>query len=224
MNNPPASFSDLALDTVALSAELGRLKIVPVITLDDPGIAREVGAALKAGGLPVAEVTFRTAAAAQALQRMAADPNLLVGAGTVVDAAQVDQAVALGARFVVSPGFKPAVVRRAQDLKVPIIPGAATPSELMAIAEYGLTLVKLFPAEPLGGVKMVRALAGPFPTIKFIPTGGIAAAQLRSYLNEPSVLAVGGSWMVPASVITSRSFDELTRLSAESVRTASRAS
>lgn len=224
MSNPLASFSGPSLDSAGLSAELGRLKIVPVLTIDDPGVAREVGAALKAGGLPVAEVTFRTPAAAQALQQMAADRDLLVGAGTVVDAAQVDEAVALGARFVVSPGFKSAVVRRAHELGIPIIPGAATPSEVMAIAEYGLTLVKLFPAEPLGGVKMVTALAGPFPTIKFLPTGGIAAAQLRSYLDQPSVLAVGGSWMVPASAIASRSFDELTRLSAESVRTASETS
>ncbi len=224
MSSPSASFSGLRLDAAGLAAELGRFKVVPVLTIDDPGVAREVGTALKAGGLPVAEVTFRTPAAAQALQQMAADPDLLVGAGTVVDAAQVDQAVALGARFVVSPGFKPAVLRRAQELGVPIIPGAATPSELMAIAEYGLTLVKLFPAEPLGGVKMVAALDGPFPTIKLLPTGGIAAAQLRSYLEQPSVVAVGGSWMVPASAIAGRSFDELTRLSAESVRTASGAS
>ncbi len=217
----PATFSGLSLNSSELAAALGRLKIVPVLTIDDPGVARDVGAALKAGGLPVAEVTFRTAAAAKALQHMAADRDLLVGAGTVVDAAQVDQAVGLGARFVVSPGFQPAVVRRALELEVPIIPGAATPSDLMSITEYGLTLVKLFPAEPLGGVKMVTALAGPFPTIKFIPTGGITAAQLRSYLDQPSVLAVGGSWMVPASLMASRSFDELTRLSAESVEIAS---
>lgn len=206
-----------------MSAPIGIItthRIVPVVVLDDPADAEPLGAALKAGGLPVAEVTFRTAAAEESLRRMALDPELLVGAGTIVRADQVDRAVALGARFVVSPGLSQAVVRRSQELGIPVLPGVSTPTEITAALDLGLTIVKLFPAQSLGGVPTVRALSAPFPTLRFIPTGGITAAQLRSYLDLRCVAAVGGSWMVATSLVRAGRFDEVTRLTAEAVATA----
>lgn len=196
---------------------ISSVRLLPVVVLDDAAHAEPLGAALKAGGLPVAEVTFRTAAAEEALRRMAADPELFVGAGTVVRAEQVDRAVAAGARFIVSPGLSTTVVRRAQELGVPVFPGVATPSEIMAALDLGLSTVKLFPAESLGGVATVKAFAAPFPQVTFIPTGGIKADQLVSYLEVASVVAIGGSWMVASSLVTSGAFDEITRRTVEAV-------
>ena len=192
-------------------------RLVPVVVLEDAAAAEPLGAALKAGGLPIAEVTFRTPAAEESLRRLAADPELFVGAGTVVRVEQVDRAVEAGARFIVSPGLSAAVVRRTQELGVPIYPGVATPSEIMAALDLGLTTVKLFPVETLGGVAAVKALSAPFTQVRFIPTGGIKAAQLVSYLECPSVLAVGGSWMVAPLLVAAGAFAEITRLTAEAV-------
>jgi 2-dehydro-3-deoxyphosphogluconate aldolase/(4S)-4-hydroxy-2-oxoglutarate aldolase len=153
---------------------------------------------------------------------MADDGRLLVGAGTVVTPDQVDAAVAAGASFVVSPGFSVAVVRRCVELGVPTFPGVATASDIMAAVQEELDIVKFFPAEPLGGVTMIRALAGPFPSMRFLPTGVITAQQLPTYLANPSVVAVGGSWMVAPKLIAGGKWDEITRLTAEAVAVAAR--
>lgn len=205
---------------VVAAIENGRL--VPVIVIEDPGAARPLGEALAAGGLRCAEVTFRTAAAEAALAAMAEDPRLLVGAGTVVRPDQVDRAVAAGARFIVSPGFSPAVVRHCAQVGVPVVPGVATATEIQAAREEGLDLLKFFPAEPLGGLAMLKALAAPFPGVRFVPTGGITAAQLGDYLAHPSVAAVGGSWMVAPTLIAAGAWDEITRLTADAVAIAAK--
>lgn len=185
-------------------------RIVPVVVLEDADAAAPLADALIAGGLRCAEVTFRTAAAAEAIRRMAERPGMLVGAGTVLTAAQVEQAVAAGARFVVSPGFSAAVVQRCRDLGVPVFPGAASPTEIMQALDAGLDTVKFFPAEQLGGVPMVKALAAPFRSVRFIPTGGVNTANLADYLAVPSVLAVGGTWMVAPDLLAARDWAAVT--------------
>lgn len=191
--------------------------VLPVIVLEDASFAVPLGDALKAGGLPIAEVTFRTAAAEEALHALAADPALLVGAGTVLDVDQVNRAVDAGARFIVSPGLRASVVRRAQELGVEVWPGVATPTEVLAALELGLGVVKLFPAGPLGGADLVKALAGPFPAVRFIPTGGVTHANLRDYLALASVVAVGGSWMVPPALLAQGDFTGISGLCAQAV-------
>jgi 2-dehydro-3-deoxyphosphogluconate aldolase/(4S)-4-hydroxy-2-oxoglutarate aldolase len=205
---------------VITTIETGRL--VPVIVIEDPAAARPLAAALLLGGLRCAEVTFRTAAAEAALAAMAQDPRLLVGAGTVVRPEQVDRAVAAGARFIVSPGISPSVVRHCRSVGVPVVPGVATATEIQAAGEEGLDVLKFFPAEPLGGLAMLKALAAPFPGVRFVPTGGIGAAQLGDYLAHRSVLAVGGSWMVAPKLVAAGAWDEITRLTAEAVELARR--
>jgi 2-dehydro-3-deoxyphosphogluconate aldolase/(4S)-4-hydroxy-2-oxoglutarate aldolase len=202
---------------VAIFDLLAERRVVPVVVLQDPGGAKPLAAALAAGGLPLAEVTFRTAAAAATVAAMAEDPALTVGAGTVISVDQVDAAVAAGAQFVVSPGFSARVVSRCQELGVPVVPGVATATELMAALDAGITTVKLFPAEASGGIKLLRSLAPVFPQVRFVPTGGITAANAPIYLAEPSVLAVGGSWMVAPSLLAQCSWARVTRLAAEAV-------
>ena len=201
-------------------AEVLATRLVPVIVIDDVAAALPLADALVAGGLRSAEVTFRTDAAEAVVRAMSADGRLLVGAGTVVTADQVDRAVAAGARFIVSPGFSPAVVRHARELGVPVFPGVATATEIIAALAEGVDVVKFFPAEPLGGVTMIKALAAPFRSVRFIPTGGIAAAQLPGYLAVPAVAAVGGSWMVATKLIAEGRWDEITKLTAEAVAVA----
>jgi 2-dehydro-3-deoxyphosphogluconate aldolase/(4S)-4-hydroxy-2-oxoglutarate aldolase len=205
----------MAEPDVIRTIEKGRL--VPAVVIDDPAAARPLAEALVAGGLPCAEVTFRTPAAEAALAAMAADPRLLVGAGTVVRPEQVDRAVAAGARFIVSPGLSVGVVRHCRRLGVPVVPGVATATEIQAAGEEGLDVLKFFPAEPLGGLPTLAALAAPFPGVRFVPTGGIGAAQLGRYLAHPSVLAVGGTWMVAPKLVAAGAWDEITRLAAEAV-------
>jgi 2-dehydro-3-deoxyphosphogluconate aldolase / (4S)-4-hydroxy-2-oxoglutarate aldolase len=202
---------------MSVMAAIAEVRLVPVIVLEDEGSAAPLADALVAGGLRCAEVTFRTPAARAALRIMAADDRLLVGAGTGVTPAQVDEAVAAGARFIVSPGFSAAVVRQCAAAGVPVFPGVATATDLMAAVQEGLDVVKFFPAEPLGGVKMISALAAPFPSMRFVPTGGITAAGLPAYLAHPAVLAVGGSWMVAPKLIAAGEWGEITRLTAEAV-------
>ena len=196
---------------------LATTRLVPVVVIEHAEDARPLAAALAAGGLRCAEITFRTDAAEAALRAMTEDESLLVGAGTVLTPAQVDRAVAAGARFLVSPGLSPTVVRHCQALGVPVFPGVATATEIQAALEEGVDIVKFFPAEPLGGVTMVSALAAPFTGVRFIPTGGISATQLAGYLAHRSVLAVGGSWMVAPKLIAAGAWDEITRLTAEAV-------
>lgn len=180
-----------------LLAALGRHLLVPVVVIDDARAADGLGDGLVAGGLPVAEVTFRTDAGVEALRRLAGRGDLLVGAGTVLTPAQVDQAARAGAAFVVSPGFSPAVVERCRERGVLPLPGAVTATEIQAALEAGLSTVKFFPAESSGGAAAVGALAAPFGGLSVMPTGGIGPANLAQYLALPAVHAVGGSWMVP---------------------------
>jgi len=207
---------------MSVVAEIEGGRLVPVIVVEDAASVPPLADALVAGGLRCAEVTFRTSAAQAALGVMAADGRLLVGAGTVVTPDQVDAAVGAGAAFIVSPGFNVAVVRRCAELGVPTFPGVATASDVMAAVAEELDIVKFFPAEPLGGVKMISALAAPFPSMRFIPTGGITAELLPRYLAHRAVAAVGGSWMVAPKLIAGGEWDEITRLTAEAVATAAR--
>ncbi|UKJ64185.1 bifunctional 4-hydroxy-2-oxoglutarate aldolase/2-dehydro-3-deoxy-phosphogluconate aldolase [Cellulosimicrobium cellulans] len=203
---------------------IARTRVVPVVVVDDAEQGVLVASALRDGGLPVAEVTFRTAGARAAIEAIAREvPDVLVGAGTVVDAAQVDEAVEAGARFLVSPGLSAAVVRRAQEVGVPVLPGVATPSDVIAALDLGLDAVKLFPANVVGGPAAVKAFSAPFPGLRFVPTGGVSAANLLDYLALPSVLAAGGSWMVDAALVRAGDTAEITRRTREAVELAATA-
>lgn len=197
-------------------ARLGRARLVPVVVIDDAGCAGPLADALVSAGLPVAEVTFRTAAAEKAVAAMASRGDVLVGAGTIRTADQVDRAVGAGASYVVSPGLSRAVVERCHHHGVLALPGAVTATEIMAAAELGLGVVKFFPAGTSGGAQAVAALAAPFPDMGLVPTGGIGPAQLQAYLDLPPVVAVGGSWMVPRAAVA-HDPDEVHRLTREAV-------
>jgi 2-dehydro-3-deoxyphosphogluconate aldolase/(4S)-4-hydroxy-2-oxoglutarate aldolase len=190
-------------------------RILPVVVLEELETAVPVASALAEGGLPVAEITFRTAAAAAAIRRIAAETDSLVGAGTVVRPEQVDEAVAAGARFIVTPGLSLRVIERCRELDVLVIPGVATATDVIAALDQGLNLLKLFPAEAAGGVALLRALRGPFPDVRFVPTGGISAANAASYLALPSVAAVGGSWIVAPELVAARDYAAITQLARE---------
>lgn len=172
--------------------------VVPVVVIEDPSRSALVAEGLATGGLPVAEVTFRTEAAARAIATMAEDPDFLVGAGTVVTPDQVDRAVEAGARFIVSPGLSRAVVERARHHDVPVLPAVVTPTEIMAGLDLGLDTFKFFPAGTFGGASALAALHGPFPTLRFMPTGGVRQSNLSEFLALPYVPAVGGTWLTPA--------------------------
>ncbi|WP_265520826.1 bifunctional 4-hydroxy-2-oxoglutarate aldolase/2-dehydro-3-deoxy-phosphogluconate aldolase [Oerskovia flava] len=198
--------------------QLGAARVVPVVVVDGAADGLQVAGALADGGLPVAEVTFRTAGAHLAIEAIASErPDVLVGAGTIVTAQQVDEAVRVGARFLVSPGLSADVVRRAQHHGVPILPGVATPSDIIAALDLGLDLVKLFPAGVLGGPATVKAFSAPFPGVRFVPTGGVGAANLLDYLALPAVHAAGGSWMVERSLVAAGDWAEITRRTREAV-------
>lgn len=175
---------------------LSGYRVVPVLALNDPHAAGWLAEQLVDGGLPIVEVTFRTERATDVLAVMARNPGLMVGAGTVTTGAQVQLAHQVGARFVVSPGLSEEVIRACRAIDMPVIPGVATATEIMAALELGLRTLKFFPAERLGGVTMLSALAPVFPDVSFVPTGGITAANARQYLDLASVLAIGGSWML----------------------------
>lgn len=192
-------------------------RLVPVVVLDDAADADPLAGALVAGGLPVAEVTFRTAAARDSIRAMADRGDVLVGAGTVLTVEQVDQAVEAGAAYVVSPGLSRAVVERCQEHGVLALPGAVTATEVQAALELGITTVKFFPAGTSGGAAAIKALAAPFGGVRFVPTGGIGPANLQDYLGIAAVAAVGGSWMVPRDRIRAGDFDGVRFLSAEAV-------
>jgi 2-dehydro-3-deoxyphosphogluconate aldolase/(4S)-4-hydroxy-2-oxoglutarate aldolase len=200
---------------------LGSHRLVPVVVLDDAARAGALADALVAGGLPVAEVTFRTSAAPAAIGAIAERGDVIVGAGTVLNADQVDRAVAAGARFIVSPGYSPAVVERSLEHGVPVLPGATTATEVMMALHDGLDAVKFFPAGTSGGPKAIAALAAPFGDVAFVPTGGVGTANLADYLSLPCVTAVGGSWMVPRNLVNAGDRAEITRLVAAAVAAAS---
>ncbi len=208
------------LEAGAVVAAVGAGRILPVVVLDDARDAAPLAVALVEGGLRSVEVTFRTDAAAEAIRAMSERPDLLVGAGTVLTPDQVDRAVEAGARFVVSPGFGPAVVRHCQQLGVPVFPGVTSPTEIMMALDAGLDTVKFFPAEQLGGLGMIKALAAPFRSVRFIPTGGVNTENLTAYLAHPAVLAVGGTWMVAPDLIAAARWDEVTRRTSAAVATA----
>jgi len=196
---------------------LSAARLVPVVVLDDAADADALAGALVAGGLPVAEVTFRTAAAQDSIRAMAARGDILVGAGTILTAAQVDQAVAAGASYVVSPGLSRAVVERCAEHGVLALPGAVTATEITAALEMGLTTVKFFPAGTSGGAAAITALSAPFVGLRFVPTGGVGPKNLGDYLSIPAVAAVGGSWMVPRDRVKAGDFAGIATLTAEAV-------
>jgi 2-dehydro-3-deoxyphosphogluconate aldolase/(4S)-4-hydroxy-2-oxoglutarate aldolase len=190
--------------------------VVPVITIDRAEDAGSVAAALVRGGIPYAEITFRTPAAAHAIDRMRREvPQLTVGAGTVLTVEQAAEAVTSGAHYLVSPAFDAAVVDWCEEHSVPLVPGVATPSEINAAWQRGLRTLKLFPAEQLGGVALLRALRGPFPEIRFVPTGGITAGNLGDYARQPNVAACGGSWIATREAISGRRFDDIVEAAQE---------
>ena len=196
---------------ISIAAQFRQFRLVPVIVIDDPSSAPSLGRALSAGGLPCAEITFRTPRAREALARLAEEcPELLVGAGTVLTPAQAKDACDAGAKFVVAPGFNAAVVDYCLENDVPVFPGIATPSEIEAALSHGLNVLKFFPAEALGGIPYLKAISAPYPGISFMPTGGIGLENLGSYLSFPPVVACGGSWMAPADWITAGDFDRIT--------------
>jgi len=197
-----------------------KLGIIPVVVIDDAKDAVPLAKALCEGGLPVAEVTFRTDAAEEAIRLMAeAYPEMLVGAGTVLTTEQVDRAVAAGSKFIVSPGLNPKVVKYCQEKNVPITPGTARPTDIEMALELGLDVVKFFPAEQNGGLAMIKAMAAPYTKVKFMPTGGINAKNLKSYLDFDKIIACGGSWMVPKDLVAAGDFEAIKNLTREAVNT-----
>ncbi|MDX3451997.1 bifunctional 4-hydroxy-2-oxoglutarate aldolase/2-dehydro-3-deoxy-phosphogluconate aldolase [Streptomyces sp. ME02-8801-2C] len=201
----------------SLTDVLAGARLMPVLTVPDPATAAPLAEALAAGGARCAEVTFRTPDAEQVVKTMAAHGHLTVGAGTILTAEQAERAVAAGARFLVSPGLDDEVIAKCRELGVPVVPGIATPTELMRALKAGLDTVKLFPAEAIGGTSTLRALAAPFPQMRFVPTGGIRAEGLAAYLAEPSVLAVGGSWLATPAHLEHGQYTEICRLTADAV-------
>jgi 2-dehydro-3-deoxyphosphogluconate aldolase/(4S)-4-hydroxy-2-oxoglutarate aldolase len=198
---------------VAVLEEIGKIGIVPVIKIDDPEKAVPLARALLAGDIPCAEITFRTKAGAEALSRISREvPEILIGAGTVLTVGQVDEAIAAGAKFIVSPGFNPRVAGHCIEKGIPITPGCSGPSDMEAALEAGLQVVKFFPAEQTGGLDYIKAVAAPYPTLRFMPTGGINAGNIASYIAYEKILACGGSWMVPPDRIAAGDFDAVTAL------------
>lgn len=199
--------------------QIRQMKIVPVIVIDDPEDAVPLARALVEGGLPCAEVTFRTPTAAESLRRITeAYPDMLVGAGTVLTPEQADRAVAAGAKFLVSPGFNPLVVDHAQRIGVPIFPGVCTPTEIEMALQKGLRVVKFFPAEPAGGLPYLKAVSAPYVGLQFIPTGGIGLGNIASYLAFKPIVACGGSWMVAPDWIRAKDFARIQQEVANAVQ------
>ncbi|MFZ1381672.1 MAG: bifunctional 4-hydroxy-2-oxoglutarate aldolase/2-dehydro-3-deoxy-phosphogluconate aldolase [Scrofimicrobium sp.] len=192
-------------------------KLVPVVVLERATDASNLADALVSGGLPVAEVTFRTDAAEESIRAMSARGDIIVGAGTVLTVEQVDRAVDAGAQFLVSPGTNSRVIKRSQELGIPILPGAVTATEIQAVLDLGLDVVKFFPASTSGGAAAIAALAAPFRGVRFVPTGGVSASNLGDYLRIPAVAAAGGSWMVSPKLIAAGEFDQIRALTAAAV-------
>jgi 2-dehydro-3-deoxyphosphogluconate aldolase/(4S)-4-hydroxy-2-oxoglutarate aldolase len=196
--------------------QIGSTGIVPVVVLNKADDAKPLAQSLVNGGLPCAEVTFRTDAAEESIRIISKEfPNMLTGAGTVLSVEQVKRAVGAGAKFIVSPGFNPKVVEYCLKKNYPITPGIMTPTELEMALDYGLEVVKFFPAENAGGLKMIKAMSAPYTKMLFMPTGGINPQNVRDYLSCTKILACGGSWMVKSDLITSGNFAEIERLTRE---------
>ena len=196
--------------------KIGEVGIIPVAVLDDAKDAEPLAKALIDGGLPCVEVTFRTDAAEESIRRITQKyPDLFVGAGTVLTKDQVDRAMGAGAKFIVTPGFNPAVVQHCIDRGITVCPGVCTPTEIEMALEKGIDTVKFFPAEASGGLSFIKAVAAPYTTLKFMPTGGISAKNVRDYLAYDRIHACGGSWMVKGDLIRSGNFDKITELARE---------
>lgn len=201
-----------------MQEQLQKFGVVPVVVLNDAKDALPLAKALIEGGLPCAEVTFRTEAAEESIRQMAAEyPEMLVGAGTVLTIEQVDRAVNAGARFIVSPGFDPEIVDYCLSKEIPIFPGCITPSEVAQAVKRGLKVVKFFPAEQFGGVATIKALAAPYTMVRFMPTGGVSAKNLKDYLSCDKIIACGGSWMVKGDMIQAGEFDKICEMTKEAV-------
>ena len=198
--------------------------VVPIVVLDDADDAAPLAEALIKGGLPCAEVTFRTEAAEESIRIMNKKyPDMLVGAGTVLTTEQVDRAVAAGAKFIVSPGFDPEIVDYCLEKKIPVFPGCISPSEVAQAVKRGLKVVKFFPAEQAGGLAMLKAMAAPYTMLKFMPTGGINTKNLKEYLGFSKILCCGGSWMVKGDMIKNKEFDKITEMTREATELAAAA-
>ncbi len=196
--------------------KLGVIGIVPVIALDDAKDAIPLGEALQRGGLPCAEITFRTAAAEEAIRLMTkAFPDMMIGAGTVLTTEQVDRAVAAGAQFIVAPGCNPRIVRYCVERNIPMAPGVATASEIEQALECGVKKMKFFPAEANGGLPMIKALAAPYVGVTFMPTGGLNKDNVKEYLSYDRIFACGGTWMVKKNLISEGRFDEIEQMAKE---------
>ena len=201
-----------------LVPRLQALKFVPLLAVERDQYAVRLGAALRQSGIPAAEITFRTAAAGEAIRRLRdAQPEMLIAAGTVLNAAQAKAAQQAGADFIVSPGFNPNTVKACQDMGIAITPGINNPMAIEAALELGIRTVKFFPAEASGGIPMLKALLAPYAMLQVMPTGGIGAKNIRDYLALPNVIACGGSWMVEKSLLAARNWEEVARLSREAV-------
>lgn len=203
------------MNQTALLPQLEAYKLVPVIKLDSPDDALPLAEALITGGLPVAEITFRTDAARESIRKIrSAYPDMLTGAGTVLSLEQAKAAADAGASFIVSPGMNRDVVEFSIENHIPVFPGACTPTEIMAAMEYGLEVVKFFPAKQYGGLDTIKALSAPFPSVRFMPTGGISEANIKDFLAFPKIIACGGSFMASGSLISQKKFDDIRKLTA----------
>jgi len=201
-----------------LLEKLGLLGVVPVVKIERAEDAVELGRALLAGGLPCAEITFRTPAAEETIRRISSSlPEIIVGAGTVLSVDQANKAVSAGARFIVSPGFNQKVVDWCLQNEMPVTPGVVTPTEIDMALDRGLNILKFFPAEAIGGIAVLKAISAPYGGVKFIPTGGINQNNLADYLALPSVHCCGGSWLVKANLISAGRFDEITKLTRDAM-------
>jgi 2-dehydro-3-deoxyphosphogluconate aldolase/(4S)-4-hydroxy-2-oxoglutarate aldolase len=200
-----------------VAEQLAGLRILPVVVIDDPSAARPMAEALMAGGIRCAEITLRTPAGIEAIRAAAQVDGFLVGAGTVLTAQQVDESVDAGAHFIVSPGLDSAVVDRARRREVAAIPGVATATEVQHALRLGLSLLKVFPVGSIGGPAFLSALSGPFPDVRFVPSGGVSLENAPDYLATPSVAAISGSWLTPRSALLARDFQAIQRLARETV-------
>ena len=206
------------MTTMEMIKEIG---VVPVVKIDDINDTKPLVEALIKGNLPVAEITFRTACAEEAIRITASEyPQMLVGAGTVITSAQAIRAIDAGAKFIVGPGYSASVAKVCQTRDIPYLPGCVTPTEIITALDAGIDIVKFVPASVYGGLKAIKALSAPFTTVKFIPTGGVSADNLAEFLANPKIVACGGSWMVSDALVKAKNWDEITRLSNEAVEIA----